>query len=446
MIIRTRVSALALSAIAAGAALTACDRITDPLLDVDTPDIVTLDKAASAAGAQSLFIAAQGDFARFIGGDRAGSSPLGLNLTGGLLADELISTRSGTEHVDNRSIVPATFPISSWNQVGTSYARILRAIKAIETFPPAAGGKDQLALLHAMAGMLLTVTAEHYCNGIPLWDGASDTDPQTTTLSTAQLYTAAIAQFDLAIGGTTVANTISMAMIGKARAILNQATPTTRAATFASAAMLLAGIPTSYKFNVVFGTSTSGLGNAIYDWANATKNFSAVDREGGNGLDYISSADPRVKVDPTKVSAGQDGTRTAQLNQYTTLDAPVTVASGIEARLMEAESQLANGDPNWIVTLNNARSTISLAPLTPASTPAGQVDQIFRERGFWMYLTAHRLGDMRRLIRQYGRDAEAVYPTGSYFKGGAYGTDVVLPPAQEEMNNPNWTGCTDKKA
>ena len=46
----------------------------------------------------------------------------------------------------------------------------------------------------------------------------------------------------------------------------------------------------------------------------------------------------------------------------------------------------------------------------------------------------------------YGRGAETVYPTGSYFKGGAYGTDVVLLPAQEEMNNPNWTGCTDKKA
>ncbi|MCY7377835.1 MAG: hypothetical protein LH467_00665 [Gemmatimonadaceae bacterium] len=446
MNIRTQVGALAFTAMAAGAGLTACDRITDPLLDVDTPDIVTLDKAASAAGAQSLFIAAQGDFARFIGGDRAGSSPLGLNLIGGLLADELISTRSGTEHVDNRSVLPATFPSNSWTQVGVSYARILRAIKAIETFPPATGGKDQLALLHALEGMLLTVTAETYCNGIPLWDGESDTDPQTKTLSTAELYTAAIAQFDLAIGGTTVANTISMATIGKARAVMNQATPTTRATSFASAATLVAGIPTSYRFNVVFGTSTSGLGNAIYDWANATKNFSAVDKEGGNGLDYISSADPRVKVDPTKVSAGQDGTRTAQLNQYTSLDAPVTVASGIESRLIAAESQLANGDATWIVTLNNARATIGLAPLTPAATPAGQVDQLFRERGFWMYLTAHRLGDMRRLVRQYGRDAETVYPTGSYFKGGAYGTDVVLPPAQEEMNNPNWTGCTDKKA
>lgn len=443
---RKQLGALALVAIAASASLMACDRVTDPLLAVNTPDIVTLDKAASAAGAQSLFIAAQGDFARFIGGDRGGSSPLGLNLTGGLLADELISSRSGTEHVDNRAIVPAGFPVSTWNQVGASHTRILRAITGIETFPPATGGANQLALLHAMEGMLLTVTAENYCNGIPLWDGKSDTDPQTVTLSTADLYLAAIAQFDQAIAGSTVANTITMATIGKARAIMNQATPATRAATYAAAASVVASIPTSFKFNVVFGTSTAGLNNAIYNWANATKNFGAVDREGSNGLDYISSGDPRIKVDPTKVSAGQDGTRTAQLNQYATPDAAITIASGIEARLIQAESQLANNDATWIATINSARATIGLVPLAPAATPAGQVDQLFRERAFWMYLTAHRLGDMRRLVRQYGRDTETVYPTGSYFKGGAYGTDVVLVPFQDESNNPNWAGCTDKKA
>jgi hypothetical protein len=36
----------------------------------------------------------------------------------------------------------------------------------------------------------------------------------------------------------------------------------------------------------------------------------------------------------------------------------------------------------------------------------------------WMYLTIHRWGDMRRLIRQYGRTQDKVFPTGTYFKGG----------------------------
>ena len=72
------------------------------------------------------------------------------------------------------------------------------------------------------------------------------------------------------------------------------------------------------------------------------------------------------------------------------------------------------------------------------------MDLLFRERGFWMYLTAHRLGDLRRLVRQYGRGIESVYPTGAYFKGGAYGTDVALVPSQTETNNPTWKACTDK--
>ncbi|NUP71590.1 MAG: hypothetical protein HOQ16_10270 [Gemmatimonadaceae bacterium] len=441
---RTYHAALALVAIATSTGLVACDRIKNPLLEVSTPDIVTPDKASSAAGAQSFFIAAQGDFARLVGGDRGGSSPLGLNLTGGLLADELISTRTGTEHIDNRSIVPATFPADSWRQVGAAHTRITRAIKALETYPPATGGNDQLALLHAYEGMTLVLVAEHYCNGVPLWNGESDLNPATKTFSTAELYNAAIAEFNKALSLTQVTNTVNFATIGKARATLDAATPATLAASAASAAALVAAIPTDYKFNVVFGSSTAGVGNAIYDWANSTKNFGAVDKEGGNGLDYISSGDPRIKVDPTKVSAGQDGTRTPALNQYPKLDAPVTVASGIEARMIQAESELANGNPNWINTLNSARATIGLGPLVPAATAAGQVDQLFRERGFWMYLTAHRLGDMRRLVRQYGRGIETVYPTGSYFKGGTYGTDAVLPPHQDEFNNPNWSGCTDK--
>jgi hypothetical protein len=442
---RTYQAALALVAIATSAGLTACNKIQDPLLNVDTPDIVTPDKATTAAGAQSFFIAGQGDFARLVGGDRAGSSPLGLNLTGGLLADELISTRTGTEHIDNRAIVPATFPQDTWRQVGTAHTRITRAITALEKFPPATGGNEQLALLHSYEGMVLVLTAENYCNGVPLWDGANDLDPVTKTFSSAELYAAAIAEFNKALGLTAAgSSTANFATIGKARATLDAATPATLVTAANAAAALVAGIPTNYTFKVVFGTSTAGVGNAIYDWANSTKNFGAVDKEGGNGLDYISSNDPRIKVDKTKVSAGQDGTQTPALNQYTSLDAPVTVASGIEARMIQAEAQLANDDPTWINTVNTARATIGLVALVPAATKAGQVDQLFRERGFWMYLTAHRLGDMRRLVRQYGRGIETVYPTGSYFKGGTYGTDAVLVPHQDEFNNPNWTGCTDK--
>ncbi len=60
-----------------------------------------------------------------------------------------------------------------------------------------------------------------------------------------------------------------------------------------------------------------------------------------------------------------------------------------------------------------------------------------------MYSTSHRLGDLRRLIRQYGRNSEAVFPTGAFFKGGTYGQDVTFPVPVDEENNvdfPRWDG------
>jgi hypothetical protein len=69
------------------------------------------------------------------------------------------------------------------------------------------------------------------------------------------------------------------------------------------------------------------------------------------------------------------------------------------------------------------------------------------------------LGDMRRLIRQYGRDQSTVYPVGPFPNGNAstlpsplpnYGTDVniTLPTAAGTYSDPNpaYKGCTNRSA
>ena len=129
-------------------------------------------------------------------------------------------------------------------------------------------------------------------------------------------------------------------------------------------------------------------------------------------------------------------------------DSPVPLATGIEARLIEAENLLANNDASgWLGKLNAARTTVAgLPPLADPGSTAARVDLLFRERAFWMYFTSHRVGDLRRLVRQYGRAAESVWPTGTYFKGGVYGADQNLPPSQAERNNPEYPGCTDRNA
>jgi hypothetical protein len=353
--------------------------------------------------------------------------------------------------MDNRNINPNSFPIDTWTQVGNTYTRIVRAINLLTKFPPATGLNDQLAELHAMEGFTYTMVAENYCSGIPFWDGVESENINTVTLSTTDMYNRAKAEFDAALALTPSATFVNLATIGKARTLVDQGD-------YAGAATITGTVPTNFVYNAQFSTLTTGLVNAIYDWMLSTRNFGASDKEGTNGLDYVTGRDARILIDPT-TGRGQDGTPTPTLLQYPTTDAVVPVATGIEARLIEAEAQLKAGSPTWITTLNTLRSTpqkygqvsttaTSLTPLVDPGpgSPAAQQDMLFRERAFWMYMTGHRLGDMRRLIRQYGRTQDKVFPTGAYFKGGAYGSDVTLVPQQSETNNPKWTGCTDRNA
>ena len=107
--------------------------------------------------------------------------------------------------------------------------------------------------------------------------------------------------------------------------------------------------------------------------------------------------------------------------------------------MIEAEAQLrANNSAGALATINAARTTVTgLAPLLDAGTAAARVDQLFRERAFWMFGRGTRVGDLRRLVRQYQRPANTVFPVGNYHKGGAYSADVNIPVPLQESNNPN---------
>ena len=139
---------------------------------------------------------------------------------------------------------------------------------------------------------------------------------------------------------------------------------------------------------------------------------------------------------------------------------PVRLATGIEARLIEAEAQLQSNPAAWLATLNALRAdwanlagivrgdaAATLAALVDPGTAAGREDLHFRERAFWLHSTGSRLSDLRRMIRQYGRSEGSIFPTGGYFKAGAtFGTLVNWPVPDDEDNNPNNTGCTDLSA
>jgi hypothetical protein len=126
---------------------------------------------------------------------------------------------------------------------------------------------------------------------------------------------------------------------------------------------------------------------------------------------------------------------------------------GIEARLIEAEAALKANDPTTFENIHTAlRATLSAAAVGPISAAGMTVRQRedfhFRERALWLYATGHRLGDLWRLIRQYSRTQETVFPTGAYYRPvyPTYGNEVNLPVPTTELNNPNFTGCLDRNA
>src|SRR5690606_22259257 len=124
----------------------------------------------------------------------------------------------------------------------------------------------------------------------------------------------------------------------------------------------------------------------------------------------------------------------------------LVIASGVEARLIEAEADLRANGTTWLTILNDLRTDGTFTPphgaemdtvwhaggggvvgLQPLKDPAlhpqspsqsdidMRIDLLFRERAYWLFLTGHRQGDLRRLIRPpYIRDPETLYPSGPY--------------------------------
>ena len=295
------------------------------------------------------------------------------------------------------------------------------------------GNDLRIGELWAVAGFSYILFAELYCSGVPI----SSAEPLVygSPLSTTQLLDTALARLtaasSTAAGDARIVNLIAVL---RGRALLNKGQ-------FAEAGQAVTAVPTSYQYQIFHSTTTPRQTNQI-PVQFSSDIYSVPNREGTNGLDFAAAADPRVPTRATGVSRNDGVTPMVQFTKYTTQADPVTEASGIEARLIEAEAALqANNVPLFLSKLNEARATVAgLAPLADPGSQAARVDLLFRERGFWLYFTAHRLGDLRRLVRQYARSAESVFPTGAYHKQGlTRGTQVSFVVPQPEENNPNYT-------
>lgn len=439
------------------------------LVDVPPPsEIVDPGVIQSSAAALQFYNSAVSNFDQAFGGTEifiAGNFVLAT----ALLTDELLRVQFATgalgSAIDERTGSGGTGHERAYAAFHISRVMQSQAREALGLYAPNAQAlRGHTQSLQAYAILWL---AELFCSGVPLSSASLDGRPNFTAgLSTEELLTTAIVLFDSAIvNSADSANWVNLARVGKGRALLGLGR-------LSDAAGAVQAVPTGFVHYARFGFA-EGFMNYV---GNLPQDIQVVDGEGTNGLTW--STDPRTAVTTTpELSGAMQVPGKYSFTSLGTLDAtvaapasPIRLADGLEARLIEAEADLAAGNSAWLTTLNTLRSTCvgtaSCAPvpnltatsLTALSDPgaaAGRLDLLFRERAMWLYLTGHRQGDLRRLARVYNRDPTTLWPTGVYSNAGffpeiagttthgtQYGPEVVFAsPASEKKYNALYQGC-----
>jgi len=434
--------------------------------------IVDPSQVTTAASAIQLYNSAIGYMAYPLSVSNYG----GILLASGLLTDELQGTRAGgtfNDIDDSRTgfAQGGGRGMGTYRAIHNARVQQLQARQALTLYAPNAPAAWQ-GQLYANEGFTILFFAENFCSGIPLTIVPLIGDQTATRgFTTQELFTHAIAFFDSAIvAGADSAQFVNLARVGKARALLGLGE-------FATADTVVRSVPTDFVYTVQF----TAAGLFVKYLTRSVGRYRAQDHEGGNGL--IWSTDPRPGIVTVPARAGamlwpakyfvtSSGTLDPTVAQ---VGAPVRLADGLEARLIQAEAALAAHDASWLTILNTLRETCvgtaACAPvpgittsnlpdtLTDPGTDAARLDLVMKERAMWLYLTGHREADLRRLAHVYHRDPSTLWPTGIISSpafaplyraalpdnGTPYGADMVFAPdPTEAQRNPLYAGCYDR--
>jgi len=449
-------------------------------LDVQTPDIVPPTSLNDPNALPTLRAGAIGDFEiAYDGSGAQGSSGTteGQVAASGTIADEWVNTETFPDRVsaDARTVDPssATYAtiFANLNRARVSTENAAARFRALADSTTNPGAAEMLTL----AGLTYVMLAENYCNGVPLDQlNADGTVTHGVQLTTSELLDTAQNRFTQALAAASAVDTansvrrvrfVAFASLGLARTLLDKGD-----AVGASAAASDALVPTSFSYVVEHDLNSFRQQNGVFNGNRNFKRYGVADKKGGVGFPYMSVADPRTPFFRSPAANLGFDKKTPQFDQLRYVDqkASTTVATGAEARLIDGEASLLAGDtvgfmgrlnalraaPPGYFLVGNPPGPIPASALAPLATPTSDtaaVSLLFAERARWLWFTAHRLNDLRRLVRPvgqrggYGYAVTAVFPNGAYFKNGlVYGNDVNLPVPLTEQNNPNFVQCIDR--
>lgn len=436
-------------ALALGAA--ACD--TESLVELQDPDLITTPTVFEPENVDIVRNGALFEFARAMGGVANNNETPGYVGVSGYLSDEMVHVSSwGTfRQIDGRQMFDNNGQVQDvyhWMHRARNLAE--QASDLYDVAAPADAAENQ-ALLKALSGYIYVMFGEGFCGNVPFSSAPlGEQMVMAPGITTAATLDSAIVRFDQAIAlagaaGASADDYLALARLGKARALQNLGD-------LSAAAQVAAQVPADFVYAVQYSTGSSGQQNGFHWHNNLERRSSPWTSEGDSPytVDYFQrgtpavSADPRIAVDSAGIGGSTNLPWYVQL-KYPALGSDIPLGTGTEARLIVAEADLNGGATagsaaagNWLAILNELRTDVGLGALTDPGAAEDRVRLLYEERALWMWLTGHRLGDMRRLVREYGYPANTVYPTGTTVWGVPYGTDVVMPVPEAERNNPEY--------
>jgi hypothetical protein len=444
--------------------VTACD-LKQSLLSPQQPGVIGPINVTTPTGAEALRIGALGAFKAWVAG--GGVNFANLPMMSDLVTDEWASGDTQSQHneTDQRTVQSSNGVVSSGYQaIQQARGFALTAIQALRQYvkpPPAA----EIGELYFAMGFAELQMSEVLCNGVPFGFMENGLPMYTQPITNADGFKLASTRFDTALALVTGTDAASIAIhrvneIAKARAQVDLGN-------YVAAAALVADVPTNFQYLLTFSLTTTSPELYLLNGTQPSRfvvgdSFAIINGAASvitNALPFASANDPRVPVTGSTANTKKafDGS-TPWVGQllYGQTD-PFPVLTGIDARLIEAEAKINAGDlVGMLATLNALRTSPQTIgnktiPAMPAltnvpTTKDAALTLFFREKAFWQFGRGFRMGDLRRLIRQYNRTQDQVFPVGTWFKGGAYGADVNLQVPDAELTNPNFHGCIDRQA
>ncbi|HEU4990222.1 MAG TPA: hypothetical protein VFT41_10600 [Gemmatimonadaceae bacterium] len=461
---RARGAATAIALAGSSLFLGACN-VKHELLQPQQPGVISPSAVTSATAADALWAGALGQWNKVLNGSptNSGSNQEGLWGWQGLFSDELRSsdTFSQRNDADQRNLQTNDALLTRiYEGLQQARGRARDAINALNQYDPSPSGKQHVGEMYLMMGYLEMALSESFCNGIPFGETVNGVPTYTAPITDADGLKLASARIDTALTYLTGTDAGTLAL--RNAALITKARIQVDLGDFAGGAATVSGIPTSFQYNFTYSQTT--FDNEWWVEGPSVKRYNAgdsVDIAGRimNAIPFAQLNDPRVKVSNQGLVAEDGHSVYMQVDNWGR-DDPVPPLSGIDARLIEAEAKLQAGDIAGMMGILNALraspQTIgvfavpAMAPLAMPADQASATDLFFREKALWQFERGWRMNDLRRLVRQYHRSQDQVFPSGPFTRNGTpsgnFGTQVAFPVPDYEMVNPNFHGCLDNNA